>query len=173
MAVETIKSVSITGLDALPAVPQSTGEGSSGYLRHVDATAPVAAGSSATSTYRLVRLPSNAKLKSLDVMTDAAPGAGAISVGASYSDATTDGTQIALQGTLISATAFAAATTLSATANTRVDVLTALPVAKRMQPLWQALGLASDPGGFIDVLATVTTAVTNAVNLGLEARYVD
>lgn len=173
MAVENIKSASVTNLDAVPVVPQSTGEGSAGYMRQVDGIAPVSAGSSATSTYRMVRLPSNAKLKHLDVIVDAAPGAtGAVNVGAAYSDAVADGTQVANQGTLISATAFASAITLGA-AGVRVDGLTALTPTKRAQPLWQALGLASDPGGFIDVLLTVSTAVTNALNVATDVRYVD
>jgi hypothetical protein len=35
------------------------------------------------------------------------------------------------------------------------------PMSKRNQPLWQALGLSADPGGFIDIVATcVSVAVT-------------
>lgn len=173
MAVENIKSTAIIALDTIPPFPSTTGEGSSGYERVLDGIAAVAAASSATSTYRIARLPSNAKLKSLGIFTDAAPGAGAVSVGASYSDSTVDGTNAALQGTLISATAFGTTLTLAATANTRVDALTTLAVGKRLQPLWQALGLTADPGGFIDILVTVTTAITNATNLYVAANYVD
>lgn len=172
MAVELIKSAPVTNLDTIPPTPNTTGEGAQGYLRHIDGVAPVSAGSSATSTYRMVRLPSNAKVKSIDVLVDAAPGAGAVTVGAAYSDATNDGTPIANQGVLISASVFSAALTLGA-ANARVDGLTALPVSKRAQPLWQAVGLASDPGGAIDVLLTVSTAVTNALNVAVEVRFVD
>lgn len=171
MAVETIKSASITSLDATPPFPPTTGEGSKGYLNQVDGVAPVAAGSSATSTYRLARIPFAAKLKQLDVYVDAAPGAGAVNVGAAYSDKIGDGTPSALSGTLIDADVFAAAITLGA-ANVRVDGLTAYSSTKRQQELWEALGLTANPGGFADILLTVSTAVTNALNVSADVRYV-
>src|SRR3569623_2147217 len=31
--------------------------------------------------------------------------------------------------------------------------------AKRYMPLWQALGLSSDPGGYIDIVCTLSTAI--------------
>jgi hypothetical protein len=46
---------------------------------------------------------------------------------------------------------------------------------KRIQPLWQALGLTADPGGNIDIVATVvTTAVTTGTGkFGISVLYTD
>ena len=43
-----------------------------------------------------------------------------------------------------------------------------------MMELWEALGLASDPGGWFDIVATVvTTAVTTGTGImTLEAEFV-
>jgi hypothetical protein len=45
---------------------------------------------------------------------------------------------------------------------------------KRNQPLWQAVGLTSDPGGMFDIVATVkTTAVTTGTGkFGISLQYV-
>ena len=46
-------------------------------------------------------------------------------------------------------------------------------LAKRNQSLWQALGLASDPGGFFDIVAVVQTAVTTGLGrIGVRVQYV-
>ena len=51
---------------------------------------------------------------------------------------------------------------------------TSYPTDKREQPLWQAIGLAADPGGTFDIGFKVTTANTGAAGrLGLEVLYVD
>lgn len=179
MAVVNLKSASITNLDATPVVPNSTGEGAPGYIKNASDFVTVGAADSATSTYRVARLPTNAKLKALKLFADAildSNGSPTLTygVGAAYSDSTVDGTASSLQGTLISATAFRATAAFGATGNISADVLTAYGAAKRNQPLWQGLGLTSDPGGFIDVLVTVGVAAATGVSaaIGADAAYV-
>jgi hypothetical protein len=187
MAADTLKSTSITNLDAVPVVQNSTGEGAPGYSRAIsDSAAPTAAGLAAIgSAYKLVRIPSNVKLKSINIVTDAALDTNAAptlaaKVGAFYSDGTQDGTQPALQGTAVNTGAdFAASGTKfgSATAATlNVDGLGALTLPNRNKPLWAALGLASDPGGFFDIVLTLTAVAATAAaggNVGVVVQYVD
>lgn len=182
MAADTVKSASITNLDSVPVVPNSTGEGASGYERNASDYAALTTGglASTASTYKMVRLPSNAKIKRATLKADAALDTNAtptlkVDVGAYYSDAAADGTQVANQGTSISANAFAAAVLFGAATTLSIDALAALGVAKRNQPLWQALGLASDPGGFIDIVVAVNAVAATAVagTMGLDVTYVD
>lgn len=179
MAADTLKSLSITNLDSTIIVPNPTGNGAAGPLRNVsDFVTPTVGGLASTaSTYKMVRLPTNAKLKALKLNADAALDSSTglvLNVGAYYSDATNDGTAAANQGVLISANCFAAAKVFQATF-TDVDVLGAFGAAKRQQPLWQGLGLASDPGGFIDVVVAVSVIATTPVSAALsaQANYVE
>jgi hypothetical protein len=46
---------------------------------------------------------------------------------------------------------------------------------KRNQPLWQAAGLTTDPGGYFDIVASViTTAVTTGTGkFGISVKFTD
>lgn len=182
MAADVLKSASITGLDALITLLPTTGEGGAGYLRDAsDVVAPTAAGLVATtSTYRVVRLPSNAKLKAIDIETTAALETSgsptlAVDLGAYYSDSLNDGTAANVAGTLISVNAFAAAVVFGGATTEKINGLSAYAVTHRIQPLWLGLGLAADPGGFIDVVLAVHTAATTAAagNVIVRVSYVD
>lgn len=179
MAADTLKSLSITNLDATPLVVNATGNGANGYEKNItDFVTPTALGLANTgSTYKTVRIPSTAKLKGISLTADAALDSStglALDVGAYYSDSTTDGTQAVNQGTAISVNCFAAAIVFQS-AFQKVNALTAFTVANRQLPLWKALGLASDPAGFIDVVVAVHTAATTAAShaLGIDVAYVE
>lgn len=174
MAADTLKSLSITNLDATPIVSNATGVGANGYVKDVsDFVTPTAAGLVATtSTYKFLRVPTNIKLKALKLNADAHLDSSSgllLDVGAYYSDAANDGTAQANQGVLISANCFAAAIDFH-TAFTEQNALVAFGAAKRNQPLWKALALAADPGGFFDIVVAVNTAATTAVSNVLQAR---
>ncbi len=182
MTADALKSTSITNLDASPYVPNTTGEGAPGYLRNnSDYVTPTALGlADTTSTYKVIRVPTNIKLKNLKLVIDTALDSGspalAWDVGAYYSDSTIDGTPVANQGALISANCFAAAVVIYAAGE--ADILTAYSVSKRNQPLWTALAIGingNDPGGFIDVVLAVHTAANTAAShkVGVNASYVD
>lgn len=178
MTTEALKSTSITNLDASPVVRNTTGEGGAGLLRSISGYVTVSASMAALSTYRLVRLKSSVKVKRIQFESEA-QGAGKFQLGVYYSDSTTDGTpQSVTPSTAISVKLFA----------DDIDCASAvLPgdktfytggsytLDKRNQPLWQAAGLSSDPGGFLDIVATVhTTDVTTGTGkLGICADFVD
>lgn len=117
MAAETnIKSNHITNLDATPMVLNTSGQGAVGNPRELDDYAAVAATpiQSAGSYYRMLRIPSSAKLKVLTLSTNKALDSGtptlAFDIGLAWSDSTIDGTLPALQG-LIPTTANDGSTT--------------------------------------------------------------
>jgi hypothetical protein len=173
MTTDTLKGTQITALDTTqPAGDiQSAGFGAPNYSKStVDGCSATAAGLAATtSTYRILRFPSQAVLKELYIEcptqldSNGSPTL-AIDVGAYYSDSTIDGTAPANQGTSISVNCFLAAKTFGSVAGTRQWALTALStVALRNQPLWEQAGLTSDPGGYIDVVVAVHTAAATGV----------
>lgn len=176
----TAKSTGITNLDTIPAVKNTSGEnGGIGYLRsETDTITPTVGqlGSTAT-TLAVLRLPSNAKLKRLYMVTPTkldSNGAPTLTwdIGAYYSDSTVDGTAVANQGVAISVNSFAAIVATPAAA-VQTDVLAAYSPTARNQPLWQGLGLSADPGGYIDIVAAVHAAAATAVSgvLGLDATF--
>jgi len=69
VAADTVKSTSITNLDATPYIQNTTGEGAPGYQRVVDDYVAVTSAGIATiaSYYKVVRVPASAKVKSVVV----------------------------------------------------------------------------------------------------------
>lgn len=178
-----LKSPAITSLDTIPPFTASTGEGSQGYLREISGFVTPVAADAAGSTYQFVRIPTNAKVKSV-VLNSGAQGAGAIQIGVYYSDSTVDGTAPANQGLVVptSGVDFFASDVSLASAIIGLDEVmqnlatsTANNPALINTPLWQALGLTSDPGGYFDIVGTVhTTAVTTGGKpVSLTVRFVD
>lgn len=177
MAVDHVKSTFITNNDASPAVANTAGEGGPSMLQHTEGSAVAVAASSVDATYQLIRLPSDCKLKSL-IFESAAQGAGAFDIGAYYATDGVIGKPNALLAANAISQAFFAAAISCASAVVRTDILNSAgnyTIDKRTQPLWQALGLTADPGGNIDIVATVkTTAVTTGTGrLGLSASFTD
>lgn len=178
MAVEALKSTMITNLDAVPVVRGAPGHDSVGLLREVDGYVTVPASASVNSTFRMVRVPTNAKVKSVTVESEA-QGAGKVNLSAYYSDAVSDGTPAANVGVIVPTTGdqFFASDIDLASAVTPTNVTNEsgnYGLDKRAKPLWQALGLSTDPGGFIDIVAVVhTTAVTTGTGkLGVRCTYI-
>jgi len=104
-----IKSAVITDLDATPKKEATAGEGRGGFLKQVDDVIAIAATdltatvSTAGSTIRLARFPTQAKVKKVTLGTDDsldsnATASLAFEVGVSFSTAANDGTPAAYQG---------------------------------------------------------------------------
>lgn len=171
----------ITALDAATSpfivFPPTAGEGGPGELNHKQDWYTIPASSAAGDLYRLVRIPSSAKVKRV-MLESEAQGAGKFNVSVYYSDSKTDGTQVANQGLIVPTTGNQFfASDVDCTSAVRSDVTNEsgnYTLDKRNQPLWKALGLTSDPGGFFDLVAVVhTTAVTTGTGkLGIECDYV-
>lgn len=166
MAVEHVKSTPVSNFDATPAVANTAGEGGPGYLRSVEGSLTVPASSSIDSTLRFVQVPTNAVIKNVRVTT-AAQTVGVADFGVYYPVSGKTGVAD-LAANAIDQDFFASA----------VDLGTALPWtditfeagagylrSEINLPLWEALGLTSDPGGFFVIAATVTTAVTTGAGL--------
>ena len=192
MAGEQLKSASIQALDSFdtagtPVIVPSAGKGAPGKkVEQSDFILTTTAGTASTaSTYNMVRVPWTAKLKKLfvgagagGVVLDTSTGV-ALDVGAYYTDSTVEGLiNPALAGTAVDVDVFAAAATdLQSSKRGPVDVLNegTFTAANKNQELWSALGLASNPGGFCDIVVAIHTAATSGgvSELELEAVYVE
>lgn len=176
MAVDHVKATAITNLDATPATRATAGEGGAAPLMHVMGFATAVASSSVDATYQLVRVPSNCKVKQL-IFESEAQGAGAFDIGVYYATDLSNALGVAalLAAAAINQAFFATAVNCAAivlpTDETNQNAL--YTIDKRNQPLWKAVGLATDPGGNFDIVATVkTTAVTTGTGkLGASVTY--
>lgn len=180
MAVFTLKSTLITNRDATPKVFTdnlvSGGEfkESEGYVQTGSAA------DSAGSTYRLCTVPSRARVSSVLLQNGAGGGAAAINIGvywpsyipfpiAPFGDHPTP----ADAGTVISANLFASALSVVG-AGGPTDVVNQSgnnTIAKQEMSLWQAAGLAADPGLDLDIVVAVSTALAAQIFIGLKVRY--
>ena len=176
MAVDHVKSPFITNLDAAPPVQNTAGEGGPAMSKTSIGYATGIAASSIDATYQFIRVPSNAKVHGLN-FESAAQAAGTIDIGVYYATDGEGGRPMALlAAAAISRTFFAAAVALTS-ASAPTNVLNQSgnnPITKRVQPLWQALGLASDPGGYFDIVGTLAAAITTGGGLmGMSISYTD
>jgi hypothetical protein len=159
----TQKSTGITNSDASPRVANTAGNGAPGFLNQVDGYVTPAASDGAGTKYLMARVPSNAVVKEVWLESEA-QSAGKVNVGVYYADTALDlagGSQNS--GVVISSGFFSVDVNLaSAVQPTNVTYNGgSYTIDKRSQPLWQAVGLSSDPGGKLDIVYTVhTTDIT-------------
>jgi len=184
MGTSALKSTQITNLDSSPVVPVQSGNGAGGIVRKVCGFVTTVAADAAGSTYRLVRIPLNARDIRITFEAEA-QGAGKVQLSAYYSDSTVDGTPVANQGVVVPTTGagFFADDIDMTSAVTPIDKTgtgtsgggaNGYNLSKRHKELWDALGLTSNPGGMVDIVAVVhTTAITTgAARLGVDVSYV-
>lgn len=175
MAVVNTKSTAITNRDATPTVLNDA-RLERGTLKIGVGSVAVGAADSATSYYPLVTVPSTAMVRRvyLTAVTGMLTLAG--DIGVYKTTANSAGVTTGVAANTGSGSIFAAATSM-ATVQNQADVTntgTTYPTNLREQPIWQAIGLSADPGGFFDVGIKVTTANTGAAGrVGLEVYYVD
>ena len=163
MAVDHVKTTPITNMDAGSLIVPTAGEGGPAVNKSNTGIATGVAASSIDATYQMCRVPSNSKIKRIFFQTQT-QAVGITDVGVYYA---TDGLggrpTTLLVANAINRTFFASAIALT---TTTVQDLTGNPITsgytpdKRNQPLWQALGLTSDPGGNFDIVLSLTTAIT-------------
>ena len=190
MAVVTVKSLSITNMDASPIIAMSVGEGSPGILRAANDFVTATVGDSIGSVYKLCRIPVNAKVKRVLLTYPTASTAGATDLDVAFSDSLTDGTQSAFNSLAnpvvqlsgpVDNKLFGSATLLtSPLKNSDVTFGNTFTPQHQNLPLWQVLvnlgatQFTSDPGGFFDIVAKMTTALTVAAgSFGVEVDYVE
>jgi len=182
----TLKGPTITGLDLIPATYPTTGEGGPGYLRTVNDWVTPLSADTTSSTYRLCRIPTVAKIKSV-IVNSAIATAGAADIDIAYSDSTTDGTPPSLSSlanpvVIIPSNdnkLFGSAQSLVGTGQAVNQTwLGTFTAAHSNLPLWQVLvnlgttQFAADPGGYFDIYFKVTTAITTGGVLACKVEYV-
>jgi len=197
MAIVTTKSGSIVNLDASPIITNTVGEGAPGLLRVMNDSLTGVIGDLPLSVYRLVRIPTDAKIKRLLISTFGATGTSAGDIDVAFSDSLTDGTQPSLSqlanpvvqvAGAVDNKLFGAAQALNGAAppvtpvektfaGTAPNTFTA---AHQNLPLWQVLvnlgatQFTADPGGFFDIAIKLTTAVAVAnIIYNIEVDYVE
>lgn len=172
----TQKSAQITNADATPIVATDAGKGSPSHLQMVDGYVTPAAADAAGTKYLLNRVRSDVVVKRITIASEA-QGAGKVDVGAYYAD---DARYLAggsaNAGVVIDADFWATAVDLAAKVQP-TDVTFesgTYTFDKWSMPLWQALGLTSDPGGWFDIVATVVTTdvTTGTGKLRLATEFV-
>jgi hypothetical protein len=182
MATEIIKSTAITGLDATPPLRGTTGIGTTYTPKKTHAVAAVTSGVTAAgaSYYRMVRLRSTAKVKRILMWLDAAGTTITGDAGIYYSDSPNpDGTtSLNSAGAVINVDHFASAVALAAIVLVPLDVTreaTTYLGADMDLPLWNtaASGLTVDPGGFFDIVFTLTSTAGSAAVLNMEVEWAD
>lgn len=174
-----LKSTGITNLDAAPRVPNTAGRaGGVGRLVCVSDTLPaMTTGGTAGGIMRMIRVPSNCIVKKVAWANAATVTVVDCDVGLYYSDVA-DGTSaanVAASGTAISAAFFASAVDMKTLVTAWTEITfesgTYTPT-KAVQPLWQAAGLSTDPGGFFDIAFTNTSTTNGAPVLSGYVEYV-
>lgn len=163
--------------------PNPNDYGPGGAFTQADFVTPTTGGLASTSSvYKMMRLPSTASLRALQLRAGAQLDTGAASatltvdVGGYYSDSTTDSgpTDQLNSGTVISANALLAAHSFATTLDTVasglakpgdliIDAMQTMNANLIGSPLWKQLGLTADPGGFIDLAVAVHAAANTAV----------
>lgn len=167
MAVVALKSGPITNRDASPKVLNNPIVGG-GFAKIAAGVVETGSADSIASTYRMLSLPSNARVSSLRVFCDAIATAPAGDIG--LYKTTADGGAVVDVDFFATAQLFSSAlqgTEVKHEANANNG-----DIANLEKPIWSALGLTSDPGIMYDVVITLTVATTAAGTIGLECVYV-
>jgi hypothetical protein len=183
MAGHNLKSTSITNADASPVSAGTIGEFTQGMVRVIADQVTTVSSDDTTSTYKMVRIPTTAKVKKL-VLDSAVATAGSADFNVVHSDSLTDGTPAALQGTIPQITAannklFGSAQSIVAQVRVDWTLKGTFTLAHMNVPLWSVLvGLGvttftSDPGGFFDIQINITTTITTGGIVQLECWYVE
>lgn len=179
MATEALKSTSITDLDGYPSTSNGAplrhiaGSGANGRLSEISDSITYTTGVTAPSTYKVIRLKSTCILKKLEWWSEGSGTTFTVNVGLYYSDSPVDGTKVANQGTALAATLFASALDAHAAAAPADLVYSSLTGDKINQPLWQAAGLSSDPGGCFDVVLVTTATNSGSETVHVRATFVE
>lgn len=134
----------------------------------------------AATAIRLISVPSRARLSSLDyAVANVGLGTSAIDIACWYPTTIPQGggaPASSNNAALISSSAFKANIAGVDTGIEWTDGLGAIStntLPKRSQPLWQALGLATDPGIDLDLGFVVRTAAALNGYVGLRARFIE
>jgi len=168
-----LKSTFITNRDAVPKVLTDSYL-AGGILSDAIGSVKTGASDTANSYYRLISVPSNARVCELKYQTEGLGSGCIIDVAAWYP------TQIpvgganflagSLAGTIISSSAFGSSGITAPAANALTEVV-AGNIALQETPLWNILGLTSDPEIDFDLGFVTRVATASAGYVGLRCKY--
>ncbi len=174
-----LKSTIITNRDATPKL-LTDGSIAGGQLSQSYGFIFSGASDAAATAYRLVPVPSNARLTSLGLSNTTLGNSSVIDIGVWYPTVVPVGggafLAASLNGTMISSSAIRSGM-LGDTANTTpleclINTTAHLGINYQEMPLWQMIGLSSDPECVLDIGVSVRVAVATAGYVGLRATYV-
>lgn len=176
MSTFIVSSTAIANRDATPKVLTDSyvaGGGlqaAEGYVQTKGATDGVG------SVYRMLSVPSNARLEAIKIAADALGTGCTLSVGVWWPSYIPLGSGLAssIANTVINTALFASALAAS-NANAWTDITnqsTNNSIANNELPLWNACGLATDPLMDLDICVYVAGAVAAQGYVGLKAAYV-
>jgi hypothetical protein len=171
MAVVFTKAAAITALDTAGGViPNAVVEKAALY--ESVGVIEVANGDSIASIFRMVRVPSNARVSRIGLVCDAITGAiGDVGL---YLASTPQAA-----GAVVDVDFFASAQAFTAAILTYTEIAHEAggagaqngEIANIEKRLWEVLGLSADPIVFYDIAATLTAAATAAGTLGFKVLY--
>ncbi len=164
MSAENLKSQAITDATATPIV-LTNAHRAGGRVRASGGTITPAAAAEANSTYRFCRVPSNARVKKVEMTAADFTTAGAVDVGIYAKDG----------GAVVDADLFASALAMASGPYAHLDITFEsgeYTIAEADKMLWEVLGLSADPQTEYDVTATVTTQFNGGQAMRLDVEFV-
>lgn len=165
MATANTKATAVTNADATPPKMNALGI-AGGRLRTLVGTVEVAAADDDNSVYRFARVHSSWRISAIELFNDAITAGTAYHVG--IHETAENG------AAAVDADVFATSVDLSSARVAPLDVtFEALDIAKIEKPLWEVLGLTSDPNKYYDLTMTGATVGTAAGTISIRVRYSD
>lgn len=177
MPTATSKSLWISNRDATPVVGTSA-DIAGGNLRVAEGYVTTAASAPSGSYYPMVSVPSNCRIDSVKIQSVAQGTGCSANVGVFVPTATTKSllnlSSTYVAGAAISSAFFASSQSVAAlTAITDVtNQSTTNTIALQEQEIWQAIGLASDPGCMLDIGVTLSASAVAGGLIGIKVGYV-
>lgn len=172
-----LKSTLVTNRDATPKVLTDAFL-SGGILEETQGSVKTGASDAAASTYRLVQVPSNAKVSQIYWQADALGSGCILDVAVWYPTLVPQGganfLAASVASTLVSSSIFATALAGSGSAVPLTEITnqsTNYLVPLQETPLWNVLGLTADPEIDFDMGFSLRGATASAGYAGLKVRY--
>jgi hypothetical protein len=171
MAVVTSKSGAITNRDSTPQVKNGS-HLERGDMQECVGVVEAANGDSIGSKYVMAQVPSNSRISRVLLSCDAIGVSGAADCG--IYETTSNGSAAVDADFFASAQVLTAALVHSDITHEAdaADAGAGYGLSDVEKPLWQALGLTSDPCKMYDVVLTLTTATGGAGTVALKVQYV-
>lgn len=166
MSIVNTKSVSITNADEIQPRVDTPSWIQAGSPVVSVGTVEIAAADDDGSVYRLVRVPSGARIHKIEFVSDAITGGTDFNLGV-YKPAAVGSGVVVSESLFGDALDFSSGNTIPV--ETTFDQVDLANIEKR---LWELLGLSSDPHTEYDIALTATTVGTGAGTVSIRVTYV-